>query len=282
MLLELERLTPKVGLAVSGIDIRAPLADEDQKALYRAYLDSGVLLFRNQPLEPEQLINFSRIFGDLTIHPIESIRLRKHPEIIKLGSEGKPDAVDDGSGPAGSVIWHSDMSYTSSPNAAAVLHAMVVPPKGGQTGFIDTAAVYDALSPDLREEIEGLEVRHDFGDVIGKQLAAMDDDETCDVGTLTFDPVIHPLVSVHSETGRKSVNLSPLFAKDVIQETPSGKDLLERLTAFATQPEFFYFHDWKIGDTILWDNRRTLHSAPGYDKRHTRIMYRTTIGAPPS
>lgn len=282
MLLQVEPLMPTVGLAVSGIDIRAPLDDQDRQALYRAYLDSGVVLVRRQQLEPEQLIAFSRIFGHVSLHPIESIRLRNHPEIIKLGSEGQPDASDAASGLAGSVAWHSDMTYTSSPNIAAVLHAIAVPPEGGQTGFIDTAAVYDALSPDLREEIEGLEVRHEFGDEISKQLAAMDDAETCDLGTITFAPVVHPLVSVHSETGRKSLNLSPLFAREVLQKTPSGKSLLERLTAIATSPEFAYFHDWEVGDTIVWDNRRTLHCAPGYSRRHTRIMYRTTIDAPPS
>ena len=282
MQLTIDRLTPNVGVEISGIDIREPLDDQSRKALYDAYLQHGVVLIRRQPLEPEQLIAFSSLFGNVIVHPIESIRLRNHPQIIKLGSEGNPEAEDDGSGPAGSVIWHADMSYTTKPNIAAVLHAVAVPPKGGQTGFIDAAAVYDALPADLREEIEGLDVRHDFGLEIGKQLAAIDDDETCDIGTLTFDPVVHPLVSVHSETGRKSINISPLFAKEVIQQTPSGKDLLERLTEFATRPEFYYFHDWEVGDTIVWDNRRTLHSAPGYDKRHTRIMYRTTIDSPPS
>ena len=282
MLLEVKRLTPNVGLEVSGIDISAPLSEQNRKTLYDAFLQSGVVLIRRQPLEPEQLIAFSSTFGNLSIHPIESIRLKNHPEIIKLGSEGKPDAVDDGSGPAGSVIWHADMSYTTKPNIAAVLHAMAVPPKGGQTGFIDAAAAYDALPSDLREEIEGLEVRHDFGEEIGKQLAAIKDDETCDLGTISFDPVVHPLVSVHSETGRKSLNISPLFAREVVQQTPSSKDLLERLTAFATQPEFCYLHNWEVGDTIVWDNRRTLHSAPGYDRRHTRIMYRTTLESPPA
>ena len=35
--------------------------------------------------------------------------------------------------------------------------------------------------------------------------------------------------------------------------------LLDELWSYATRPEHFWHHRWRVGDVILWDNRRTLH-----------------------
>lgn len=39
--------------------------------------------------------------------------------------------------------------------------------------------------------------------------------------------------------------------------------LLERQVAHIRKPEFHYFHRWRQGDMVLWDNWRAMHCATG-------------------
>jgi hypothetical protein len=87
------------------------------------------------------------------------------------------------------------------------------PARGGETGWIDTAAAYDALPPAMKQRIEGLEARFDyvvnildmrFGKPSGLRFGSMG---TQNWGS--FPPVAHTLVWTHPESGRKSLVLSP-------------------------------------------------------------------------
>ncbi len=49
-------------------------------------------------------------------------------------------------------------------------------------------------------------------------------------------------------------------------------DLLEH----ATQRQFVYCHDWRVGDLVMWDNRCTLHRGRRYDFNERRELRRTT------
>ena len=51
--------------------------------------------------------------------------------------------------------WHFDHCYNDELNRAGVLRAIEVPPEGGLTGFVDGIALYDAISPEVRDQIEG-------------------------------------------------------------------------------------------------------------------------------
>ncbi len=54
-------------------------------------------------------------------------------------------------------------------------------------------------------------------------------------------------------------------------------DLLQRLVDRIRKPEFHYFHQWKPGDMILWDNWRAMHCATGTKPGVERVIHRTTI-----
>ena len=51
--------------------------------------------------------------------------------------------------------WHFDHCYNDQLNRAGVLRAVEIPPDGGLTGFVDGIALYDAISPEVRDRIEG-------------------------------------------------------------------------------------------------------------------------------
>jgi taurine dioxygenase len=94
----------------------------------------------------------------------------------------------------------------------------------------------------------------------------------------TYPRVIHPMVFTQAETGRKVLNVSPGFAEGILEiGGPDGDALLREVIAHCTDPATAYFHDWREGDMVLWDNWRVLHSATGVPPDQTRVMQRTTI-----
>ena len=56
--------------------------------------------------------------------------------------------------------WHSDMTFTAHPPKATVLHALTVPPWGGDTLFADQYGAYDSLSDGLKCVVDGLDAEH--------------------------------------------------------------------------------------------------------------------------
>src|ERR1043165_4645243 len=62
--------TKPLGAEVRGLDLRE-MNTTDFEGIYRAWLDHQVLLFRNQQLSDDDLIVFSRRFGELDWAPIQ-------------------------------------------------------------------------------------------------------------------------------------------------------------------------------------------------------------------
>ncbi len=275
-------LSPAIGVVAAGVGRPADLTDEDRRNIYNAFNQAGLILFRGLDLTPDEHIEFTSIFGAADIHPAEAIRMKGHPEIIVLGSP-TPRIADDKAPNAdavmGKIKWHSDLTYTVSPSRGALLLARQVPPELGQTGFIDTAHVYDELPNAYKEKIELLRAVHSVAAMrdfylakAGGSAVAMNEDFPY------FPPVVHPLVHTHPVNGRKVLNISPGFLREIVgMELAESDDLIAWLTDFATQDRFAYFHDWDEGDMLVWDNFRTMHTAVGYKSKHARVMHRTTL-----
>src|SRR6185312_10213987 len=145
-----------LGAEIGGVDLRT-IDDGDFAAIHRAWLDHLVLLFRGQQLTDDDLITFSRRFGQLDWAPVQETGRRfvdGYPEIYVVSNvieNGEPI----GSLGAGEAVWHTDMSYLEAPPKASMLYALEVPPKGGDTGFVNMYAGYEALPPTLKQRIEG-------------------------------------------------------------------------------------------------------------------------------
>ncbi len=282
MAITIERLAAPLGAEIHGLD-PAHIDEPDRTRLREAFLEHGVLLARGlADLTPAQHVAITRIFGEASIHPIPTIRLKGHPEIIVLAGDADESLAEDdpvGEEVVGQIPWHSDLTYTDAPSRGSLLLARVVPPELGETGYIDTAAVYDALPDSLRARITDRRAIHSLGPIQEALKSAARTDAEMEGGDApAFEAVTHPLVHQHPESGRSVLNISPAFLQG-IEGLPARESdaLVADLEDFALQDRFVYLHEWQVGDLVFWDNWRTMHRAIGHKRKHTRRMHRTTL-----
>lgn len=281
---EVRKLDGSFGREIVGLEIANGISPDTATALKQLWLDHGVLVFRGIGTSPEGQLELSRCFGELEPHPIEKFRLEGYPELIILSNEGGPvgPVYDfDGVATTQRIPWHTDLAFTTTPNAGALLRMVRKVETGGQTGWLDTAAAYDELDPATKEEIAELEAVYLFRAGIeemrfnqqgAKRLSPRKDNYP------HFPPVANPLVWTHPVTGRKVLNVSTLNIEYIIgQRDEKGDALIRRLIDHALQPRFQYVHAWENDDMVLWDNRRTMHAAFGHPVDQVRVVHRTTI-----
>ena len=272
-----------LGAEIRGLDLAA-LSDRDFNALYRAWLDHSVVLVRGQQLTDDDLIAFSRRFGDLDLAPVQETGRRfveGHPEIYVVSNvieNGSPI----GSLGAGEAVWHTDMSYLEQPPKASMLYALEVPPTGGNTYFCSMYRAYESLPDSLKLRITGLRLKHDgtynSGGYVRQGVAPTDDPRTS-------PGAWHPLVCTHPETGRRLLYLGRRRNAYIDSlPVPESEALLDELWSYATREEFTWHNVWRPGDLVLWDNRCTMHRRDSFDHSSRRIMHRTQVKgqAPPT
>jgi taurine dioxygenase len=267
-----------LGARIEGVDVASLDADRFA-AIHRAWLDHQVLLIPDQRLTDDDLVAFSRRFGDLDEAPVQETGQRfveGHPEIYVV-SNVVQDGVAIGSLGSGEATWHTDMSYLPDPPKASALYALEVPAQGGDTSFCSMYAAWDDLPGPLQRRLEGVRVKHDGTYNSGgytRQGVTPTDDPRTSPGTL------HPLVSVHPETGRRCLYLGRR-RHAYIEGLPLDESdaLLDEIWTQATRESLTWRHQWRVGDLVLWDNRCTMHCRDGFDPAARRVMHRTQIRA---
>jgi taurine dioxygenase len=283
-------LSNDVGVAVDGIDLSRPLERAVEEELRALWLEHGLLLLRGQCRTVAEQIRFSRTFGELEIHPLERIRHKDYPELIELNSadeQTNPTSSWDGEDWIGRLGWHTDLIYSGKPNLGAVLRAVILPANDGQTGYADRSAAYNALPDSMKEEIADLEIVYRFEvnlyrmpylDTSGYLAGPGAPDKPSDVGFPDFPDSVYPLVVSHPVSGRKVLNVCPMFLSHIRGRREGGGDpLLQSLVDHVTDKRFSYHHSWERDDIILWDNWRMMHCAPGIRPGDERLIHRTTI-----
>jgi len=265
-----------LGAEVRGLDLR-DITDDDFTAIYQAWLDHSVLLFRGQTLSDPELIAFSRRFGGLDLAPIQETGRRfveGYPEIYVV-SNVMQNGVPIGSLGSGEATWHTDMSYLVDPPKASMLYALEVPLSGGNTYFSSMYAAYESIPEELKRRIKGLQLKHDgtynSGGYVRQGVTAVDD-------PVTSPGTYHPLVCTHPETKRHLLYLGRR-RNAYIQglPLPDSESLLDELWSCATRDDISWHNQWRVGDLVLWDNRCTMHRRDPFDERSRRVMHRTQI-----
>lgn len=261
---------------LSGVDLRH-LPEADFAAIHRAWLDHQVLLFREQTLSDEDLINFSRRFGELDWAPIQENGRRfveGRPEIYVV-SNVIENGVAIGSLGAGEAVWHTDMSYLDDPPKASMLYAIEVPETGGNTGFSNMYRAYENLPATLKQRLAGLRIKHDgtynSGGYVRQGVTPTEDPREAP-GTY------HPIVCTHPETRRRCLYLGRRRNAYIEGfDLARSEALLDEVWDYAIRDELTWYNRWRVGDVVLWDNRCTMHRRDPFDAGTRRIMHRTQM-----
>jgi alpha-ketoglutarate-dependent 2,4-dichlorophenoxyacetate dioxygenase len=266
---------------VEGIDLREK-ADPATVAAIEAGMDRfAILVFHDQHIEDEQQIAFTRNLGP--IDPADGDIARPHErrlsmevnDISNLDREGRVLAREDRRRlfGLGNMLWHSDSSFKKTPAKYSLLHARVIPQKGGNTEFADMRAAWDALDEETKALVRGLVCEH--SQLYSRGLLGFTD--FAEDEKRKWAPVPQRLVRRHPRTGRLSLFLSSHAGAIQGWPVPEARALLRDLTEHATQREFVYAHKWRRFDLVMWDNRVVMHRARRYDMNEVRDLHRTTV-----
>ncbi len=265
-----------LGAEIRGADLAQPLTDAAFQRILDLIHAHCVVFFRGQKLSPEQLVAFSKRFGELDIHHMSEHLFPDLPWLRVLSNEKKADGSTKGI-TRGGMHWHSDLSYKNVPALVTLLHGIVCPPEGADTQFASMYAAYDALPEATKQKIKGAVAVNDRNfryselypnrkPLTAEQIAKV-------------PPVEHPLVRIHPATKKPCLFLSKDVTSHIIGwSVEDSRKLIDECEALATRADMIYSHKWREGDLVIWDNRCLLHRATPYEfDRYTRTLHRTQV-----
>ena len=279
MSLELRPLHADFGAEVLGVDLARPIGEEVFAEVAHAVEQYSVVLFRDQDLDDESQLAFSRRFGELEYGHVaygNEGRIEYVGRIGNVDRAGRRMRADHRRVvfSTGNEMWHSDSSFKKIPARFSISYAYEVTPEGGELEFVSTRPAYARLPSELKEEIDDLVVIHDYvysrskvGEgVVSDSLAA------------TLPPVPQRMVRTNPVTGEKNYYVGSHARSIVGWDDARARALIEDLIARATRPECRYVHRWQAGELIIWDNRCVLHRGRPYDAdRYRRRMHQTRV-----
>ncbi len=266
---------------LSGIDLRQSIGQALAAEIEAAMDKYAVLVFRDQPINDEQQLDFSRHFGPLetaTGDIVQGAERRLSMDVNDISNvdrDGRVLARDDRKRlfSLGNMLWHSDSSFKATPAKYSLLSARVIPDHGGNTEFADMRAAWDALDEATKALVRDLVCDHTqlhSRGVLG--FTDFSDDER-----RRFAPVPQRLVRRHAGSGRLSLYLASHAGTIHGWPVPEARMLLRDLNEHATQREFVHAHTWRPNDLVMWDNRATMHRARRYPADQVRDLHRTTV-----
>ena len=272
----LHEMSPACGAVIEGIDLAEDLTNRQFDEIHQALLDRTVIVFRNQQITPDQQVAFARRFGEPQPAEVSGFEKSKdNPEIdiLEYDADNPPHVTRD--------LWHTDFAGTERPTLGTVLYAKDIPPRGGDTVWVNMAAAYEALSDRMKAHLDGLWAYHDSYQPYDEHVRPdMWDGKGVDYikeRRANYRPALHPVVRTHPVTGKKG-----LFVNESMTNLIKGLDrresdfLLRYLFDYLRTPEFSYRHKWQTNDLAVWDNRLSLHYAL-FDYTDHRLMHRIVI-----
>jgi len=272
-----EPLHDLFGARVTGIDLSTELGDEDVSAIHNAMDEYSLLCFPEQAMTDDAQLALTRRLGE------------PEPNHVTFGATGKIDyfatignVIDaknkKGNDDAhtryqrGNNLWHSDSSFRLVPTRYSINHAYEAPGEGGITEFASQRIAYSRLPAATKETIGPLHVLHDY--VFSRsQTAPVDPNHAA-----SLPPIEHRLIRTNPANGRENYYVGSHARSIIGLSGIESRKLIDDLVAQATRSEDVYGHQWRAGDTLMWDNRCLLHRGLGYDAdRWRRLMRQTRV-----
>ncbi|VVT57992.1 uncharacterized protein SAPINGB_P005983 [Magnusiomyces paraingens] len=178
--------------------------------------------------------------------------------------------------------WHSDITFEPVGSDYSSFRLVELPPLGGDTFFANGYALYEKLSPPLREFFEGLTGTYsqpkfnDFGRNECFKLYTNERGAPENVGEELI--AVHPIVRTNPVTGWKSLfAVGGHFTKFNELSPLESKTMKEYIWNTLVQAhEIQVRHRWDKHDVAIWDNRSSYH-AINRDIYHYKNVIRSGI-----
>lgn len=259
------RCSATIGAELHGVDLTQPLADEVVADIAAALADYKVLFFRDQPMSVDQHVAFARRFGELEVHPFLPANAES-PHVVRFAKSADVGGYENG--------WHHDVTWRATPSMGAVLHAIDVPPSGGDTVFSDAYAALDSLDDELRARVDDLVAVHDFANVFGHGMSPEQRAEMRE----KYPLVEHPVIATHDVTGRDHLYVNQFFVDHLVGLEPDeSADLVDQLCRPFELLEHQVRFRWEPHSVAFWDNRAVQHYACSDYWPDIRVMERASI-----
>ena len=280
MTLHIKTLRPKFVAEASGVNLIGLRDAATLEALRHAMDEVGVLILHDQPFSNEEQLEFAQRFDGALHGKTSTAVMTKNrfgnealSDISNVGHDGEilPPADRRRVSSLANRMWHADATFVNPPGRYSLLSARVIPPVPADTEFADMCHAYVALDEVTKTSLEGLQVHHSIAysrEVLGFDFSPEEKEK--------LKGAVHPLVRTFPN-GRRSLYLASHASSIIGWLLPEARMQLRELIEHATQPQFVYRHEWRVGDLVIWDNRKTMHRGrPFDDTKHRRELRRTT------
>jgi taurine dioxygenase len=268
--MKVKKIAGALGAEISGIDLAGGVSAAMASEIREVFLRHQVIFLRQQPLRPQQFLDFARAMGEPIEYPFVG-GIEGYPTIIEV-KKLEHERNNFGG------IWHSDTTYLDCPPMGSMLLSREVPPQGGDTLFANQSLAYESLSAVMRGLLDGLtgisssakadvsKTREDRIKSDGKSGAAQE------------YRAEHPMVRTHPETGRKALYVNVAHTTGIVgMRDEESAPLLNFLFQHQVKPEFTCRFVWDPDAIALWDNRCTQHNPINDYHGHRRVMHRITL-----
>ena len=260
-----------MGVEIHNVDLSNELSDSLFSEIREAFIEHGLIFFRDQELTPDDHLRFAKLWGEININRFFA-KVEGYDQIAEVRKD--PDQKINIGG-----AWHTDHSYDQIPAMGSILLAKETPKIGGDTLFANMYRAYETLSNGMKKTLETMKAchssRHVFGAHTGYSEAS---NQRISNPELATQDAIHPVIITHPESKRKALYINPEFTVNFEGWTmEESKPLLDYLTEHTTQQENTTRFQWEPGSIAFWDNRCTWHFALNDYPGETRLMHRITV-----
>jgi taurine dioxygenase len=273
-------LSGSIGAVIRGLDLR-DLDEETVAAVRQVWLERKVVFFPGQHLDPDSHLAFAANFGTPTEgHPVIP-GIAGYPNIFEIDYTKARElyaTYGDVTTRRQGINWHTDVTFVKRPPLGSILNAKVIPPSGGDTLWSDQGAALRDLSPSLQDYLSTLHAVHDGRETFKNALKQFGKAKWEGKQFEELEPVVHPVVRTHPETGEKVLFVNPGFTSHIVElDRPESDVLLKFLYEHSVRPEFTVRYHWTAGDIGFWDNRSTQHAVVGDFGAQHRLIQRVTL-----
>ena len=269
MMFIVKPIAGSLGAEISGIDLTGQITDLMYREINRLLIAYGVIFFRDQNISHARQRELAMSFGPVQSHPAYDT-IEGFPEITILESTAeKPSKIEK---------WHTDMTFRRHPPMGTVLRSKIIPEKGGDTLWSCMSTAYQGLSTTMQNMLEDLTAVHDFRHGFRESLAEPGGQHRLAQAVADNPPVVHPVIRVHPESGKKVIYVNSLFTTHIIGLPSKESDMLVQfLFDHVTTAEYTCRFSWQVNSIAIWDNRSTQHKPINDYFPASRRLERITI-----